>query len=61
MEARALRSALGQLPRVYLRLQRIFGAVGPNALKLAQVGGRLGAVQASLGFGRQPILCCATQ
>lgn len=37
-EARALRSALGQLPKAYMRLQRIFGMQGPNAIKLQQVG-----------------------
>ncbi|GAB4817838.1 hypothetical protein N2152v2_004884 [Parachlorella kessleri] len=37
VEARALRSALGMLPKTYMRLQRIFGMTGPNALKLQQV------------------------
>ncbi len=37
VEARALRSALGMLPKTYMRLQRIFGMQGPNAMKLQQV------------------------
>lgn len=43
VEARALRNALGMLPKTFTRVQRIFGAQGPNALKLKQVLGRLRA------------------
>ena len=35
--ARESNAALGQLPRTFSRLQRIFGARGPNALKLRDV------------------------
>lgn len=39
VEDRALRGALGMLPRTFMRVKGIFGVSGPNALKQQQVGG----------------------
>lgn len=45
-EARATREArlaMGELPRTFARLMRIFGSAGPRALKLADVVRRIKA------------------
>lgn len=40
-KARERSLALGEMPRTYSRLQRIFGPAGPNALKLQEVVARI--------------------
>lgn len=39
--AREARAALGELPRTFSRVQRIFGTTGPRALKLVDVVRRI--------------------
>lgn len=52
VEDRALRGALGMLPRTFMRVKGIFGASGPNALKQQQVGGAAQHWIARLARGR---------